>query len=103
MWSDPHDRAGWAFNGRRMMGAFYGKDVLKQFLDYHGLRMLIRSHDCVPEGYEEKWDGLMVTLFSASNYYQDGSNCGAFMKISNDGTYEYVQYMNMSDRVKKMP
>lgn len=81
LWSDPEDRNG---VGRSVRGAgvHFGPDVTKEFLDNNGLKMVIRSHECVRKGFEQPFSGpnapLLCTIFSASNY-SGGDNDGAYL------------------------
>eukprot|EP00607_Mallomonas_marina_P001939 CAMPEP_0182427696 /NCGR_PEP_ID=MMETSP1167-20130531/18986_1 /TAXON_ID=2988 /ORGANISM="Mallomonas Sp, Strain CCMP3275" /LENGTH=658 /DNA_ID=CAMNT_0024610119 /DNA_START=197 /DNA_END=2173 /DNA_ORIENTATION=+ len=84
LWSDPEDRNG---VGRSVRGAgvHFGPDVTKEFLDNNGLKMIIRSHECVRRGFEQPFSGAsapyLCTIFSASNY-SGGDNDGAYLMFS---------------------
>ncbi|KAK4469853.1 hypothetical protein MN116_007363 [Schistosoma mekongi] len=93
LWSDPQTQSGLLINERRGLGCSFGPDITKSFLDKHNLSLLIRSHECKPEGFEWLHDKHLLTIFSASNYYTDGSNRGAVARISVDGTLQIIQYV----------
>ncbi|TGZ60000.1 hypothetical protein CRM22_008783 [Opisthorchis felineus] len=101
LWSDPVAQMGTRPNDLRGLGCFFGPDVSKSFLQKANLQLLIRSHECRPEGFEWMHDNRVLTVFSASNYYTEGSNKGAYAKILSDGTVHPVQFTVSGGRKHK--
>ncbi len=87
LWSDPDLGPSYPtpdFNPRGA-GILFGPDLMDDFLVTNDLSMVVRSHECVEEGFDLPFEGKMehtcATVFSASNY--GGSmNRGAVVKFS---------------------
>ncbi|KAM9577337.1 serine/threonine-protein phosphatase with EF-hands 1 [Trichechus inunguis] len=92
LWSDPRSKRGCYPNKSRGGGCYFGPDITSKILNKFHLKLLIRSHECKPDGYEICHDGKVITIFSASNYYEDGSNRGAYLRLSFNTLPKIFQY-----------
>lgn len=80
LWSDPFYKTGVSPNPRGN-GCLFGEDVLKQFLIFNNIEMLIRSHQLAIEGFKWDFDGCCLTVWSAPNYMGKCSNPASVLLI----------------------
>lgn len=76
LWSDPNAQLSEYEPSHRGTGYLFGKNVLTKFLQTNGMKILIRGHESVSQGFEYQFNRQCLTVFSASNY------CG---RLENDG------------------
>ena len=71
LWSDPTDsdeRTGCHPNARGPNTVSYGPDRVRAFCDANGLKLIMRAHQCVQDGFEWCAHGRLLTVFSAPDY-----------------------------------
>ena len=51
-WTPGLQLRGVAFNAQRQCSVIFGADVTNEFLRLNGWELIIRSHECVMEGYQ---------------------------------------------------
>jgi serine/threonine-protein phosphatase PP1 catalytic subunit len=86
VWSDPDpDVAGWGPSDRGPT-VFWGPAVARRFLSENRLKMIVRAHQVVDEGFEFPFepDRSVVTVFSASCSPDDYCNKASFMVLTGD-------------------
>jgi len=91
MWSDPDDREGWGISPRGA-GYTFGQDITEQFNHNNGLKLIIRAHQLVMEGYGWHHGNAVVTIFSAPNYCNRCGNQAAIMEIGDNMDYNILQF-----------
>ena len=67
LWSDPQKREGRASSSRGA-GVKFGEDVTIEFLHNNNLKTIIRSHECVPKGYEVAHGYRVTSPLPPPNY-----------------------------------
>ncbi|XP_012507130.1 PREDICTED: serine/threonine-protein phosphatase with EF-hands 1 [Propithecus coquereli] len=101
LWSDPRTKNGCYPNTCRGGGCYFGPDITAKILSKHCLKLLIRSHECKPEGYDICHNGKVVTIFSASNYYKEDSNRGAYIRLYAGTVPQFYQFQTTSETCLK--
>ncbi|KDO21505.1 hypothetical protein SPRG_12469 [Saprolegnia parasitica CBS 223.65] len=91
LWSDPRAIAS-RQPSERGAGTEFGHEVTNNFCAVNRVALVIRSHECVPEGYDVLHGGRLITLFSASRYCGTQLNKGAFLTLGADLQPEIQQF-----------
>ena len=89
MWSDPDETVfGWGVSPRGA-GYLFGEDVVKIFRHTNQLKLIVRAHQLVMEGYRLMFDSSLATVWSAPNYCYRCGNVAAVMRIEDKGEVEF--------------
>mmetsp|Transcript_21966 Transcript_21966/g.35323 ORF Transcript_21966/g.35323 Transcript_21966/m.35323 type:complete len:1069 (+) Transcript_21966:254-3460(+) len=98
LWSDPRPTATYPRplkNKRasdRGAGCEFGPLVTNKFCATNQIALVVRSHECIPEGFEVLHNGRLITIFSASRYCGTQTNKGAFITFGSDLQPEIQQF-----------
>jgi hypothetical protein len=88
VWSDPNDMVdGFRPSPTRGAGFLFGEAALDSFLKKSQLEMLVRAHECVPNGAAWMWRNRVITVFSASNYCGLMGNFAAVLEVKGPGVH----------------
>jgi diadenosine tetraphosphatase ApaH/serine/threonine PP2A family protein phosphatase len=90
VWSDPSDSIPDFIENDRGSGVVYGTHAVKTFLAGCGLKVIIRAHQCVMEGWTTFSDSCGVTIFSSSEYCRLQHNRAAVIRVIEDQKLEFV-------------
>ena len=88
VWSDPAPPGFSSGPNLRGQGYMFCEMITAKFLDANGLKMLIRSHQCVSPGIVLLHQNRTCTVFSSSNYSRDDRgkpNAAAILEINSEG------------------
>jgi hypothetical protein len=105
VWSDPNDHLFGFGANHRGSGVLFGSNAVKSFLANVGLKLLVRAHQAVVDGFMTFADGRGVTLFSSSLYCRLIRNKCGVMHVSAHGKidlYSMLQEQEWTSSVPKM-
>ncbi|OHS95759.1 Serine/threonine-protein phosphatase 4 catalytic subunit 1 [Tritrichomonas foetus] len=87
LWSDPSEEINTYRPSKRGAGFEYGKESIKSFLEKNKMKLLIRAHQPVQEGFKYSLNNKVITIFSASNYCGMSNNESSVLLL-NEGKEE---------------
>ena len=68
IWNDPCEISGYSWSERGDNIFCFGPEITQAFLAKHNLKLFIRSHQLMIEGYEYSKSKNCLTIFSSPNY-----------------------------------
>ena len=92
LWADPNPEVLEFSISERGTSFYFGEKVVKTFLKNNSLNYLIRAHQAVDDGYEYAFypEKHTITIFSATDYYDDTGNDGSMMIIDPNLNFKFV-------------
>lgn len=85
LWSDPDDVPEWSLSPRGA-GYLFGPRNVERFNHTNNISLIARAHQLVMEGFMERFDSTIVTVWSAPNYCYRCGNVAAILELAEDGT-----------------
>lgn len=101
LWSDPGNVEEYQRSERRS-GYLFGEKHVQKFLENNGLQKIVRSHE-MADGYEVKFNGKLITVWSAPNYCFVCGNKASVLVVKEDGSEEFIVYEAMPDERRFQP
>ncbi|AFM99222.1 PP2A-like protein phosphatase [Encephalitozoon hellem ATCC 50504] len=101
LWSDPDETPGFQ-KSQRGAGYLFGEDVLKKFLDEHGMLCFVRSHQLVSDGYKAYFGERLYTVWGAPNYCYSSGNIACVMAIDESG-HDFRLFDRCEEQFKEVP
>lgn len=91
LWSDPSsDAKDFKEDQNLKTRKKFSHEQTKAFLEKFNLEHIIRGHQCVQNGYDDKFgDSSIITIFSIPNYVRK-HNKGAIMEYIGKDTFEFI-------------
>lgn len=89
LWNDPQETLrgfGPSMRGSRIRT--FGQDVTEEFMAQNSVELIVRAHEVFPHGFHEFFDGRILSLFSARDYY--GAIAGKALHVSEEGKRELI-------------
>jgi len=102
LWSDPMMNRKGRTPSPRGAGIKFGSDVCEMFLKENNLLRMIRSHECVHNGFESFYDGKLMTIFSASNYCGTYGNKASVIEFFGTDKWNVFTYSTVDTLGKKL-
>jgi len=88
LWSDPEEISNFGLSPRGA-GFLFGENVVQEFLQKNGLKMILRAHQLVMEGYKMMFHDTVATVWSAPNYCYRCGNVASIMEFDGQLNYKF--------------
>ena len=84
-------RGGYQKNDRGTSVTF-STQIVEDFVEKHGLDLIVRGHQVMDDGYEFFANRKLVTIFSAPNYCGEFDNDGAMLRVDKDLKCSFLKF-----------
>jgi diadenosine tetraphosphatase ApaH/serine/threonine PP2A family protein phosphatase len=85
LWSDPSDEVQRFAPNPRGYGVLFGEAAIADFAATMKIRYIVRAHQCVESGIASFGTGILITVFSSSNYESNLENSCGMLHVSQSG------------------
>lgn len=80
-WSDPDEGVDKFEHSSRGAGFLFGKIATDKFLNENNFSCIVRSHQLVESGFDSKFEGKVLTVWSAPNYVYTYGNAASVLYV----------------------
>jgi protein phosphatase len=88
LWSDPTESCPDTRPSDRGLGILFGINLVRKFLAKTGFQVIFRGHQSIMSGVQMSLAYKVTTIFSASNYCQDGDTHAGIVQVVPGPSYE---------------
>ena len=92
VWSDPNEGVSMYADNERGSGVLFGYQAMRDFLTGVGMKVLVRAHQCVADGYSVFGQSAGVTVFSSSEYCSLMHNRCGVLYVNDKGNIEIYSF-----------
>ncbi|CAD5216698.1 unnamed protein product [Bursaphelenchus xylophilus] len=85
LWSDPEEHIRLFAPNQRGAGYLFGEEAVDEFLAENNVKMILRSHQLVMEGFKFLFCKKLATVWSAPNYCYRCGNIASMFNINGNG------------------
>lgn len=85
-----------------MAGWLFGHRVVQEFQELNDIKLIVRAHQLVKEGYTWHFNKSLVTVWSAPNYCYKMNNEAAILKIDSSLEKEFIVYGASEDNKRNV-
>lgn len=103
MWSDPDPEVEGFQPSQRGAGYTFGVDVVQRFCETNKVVHVVRSHQLCMDGFQEVFENLLTTIWSAPNYCYRCGNVAAAMEVTDGMVMSFNTFLAAPDAVRKQP
>eukprot|EP01105_Mastigella_eilhardi_P005599 TRINITY_DN17261_c0_g1_i1.p1 TRINITY_DN17261_c0_g1~~TRINITY_DN17261_c0_g1_i1.p1 ORF type:complete len:340 (-),score=80.58 TRINITY_DN17261_c0_g1_i1:80-1036(-) len=80
LWADPDASHESFVASSRGVGKTFGHETIRQFNRVNKIDLIVRTHQCCPDGFQETMKNMVTTVWSAPNY-QNTQNTAAVLEV----------------------
>ncbi len=71
LWNDPREEVEKYTYSMRGDGVYlYGHEIVDNFLEENNLKMIIRAHEVIPDGFQYLFNKKLLSIFTSEDFYQ---------------------------------
>lgn len=82
LWSDPEETIQEFIESYRGTGYIFGVDAFHRFIQKNNIKLFVRGHECIDQGFQFLFGERLITVFSASKYGGCAHNSAGIIQLT---------------------